>query len=57
MLPMDEQAQTMNIEERRVVAKPTEALEDISLDEIDEVQYIPSIASRKYCRYRMKEIG
>ena len=47
----------MNIEERRVVAKPTKALEDISLDEIDEVQYIPSIASRKYCRYRMKEIG
>ena len=35
MLPMDEQAQTMNIEERRVVAEPTEALEDISLDEDD----------------------
>ena len=30
---MDEQAQTMNIEEMRVVAEPTEALEDISLDE------------------------
>ena len=30
---MDEQTQTMNIEERRIVAKPTEALEDISLDE------------------------
>ena len=32
---MDEQTQTMNIEERRIVAKPTEALEDISLDEDD----------------------
>ena len=30
---MDEQAQMMNIKERRVVAEPTEALEDISLDE------------------------
>ena len=35
MLPMDEQAQTMNIEERRVVAKPTKTLEDIFLDEDD----------------------
>ena len=33
MLAMDEQVQAMNIEEKRVVAKPTEALEDISLDE------------------------
>ena len=33
MLAMAEQVQTMNIEERRVVAKPTEALENISLDE------------------------
>ena len=33
MLTMDEQAQMMNIEERKVVAEPTEALEDISLDE------------------------
>ena len=32
---MDEQAQMMNIEERRVVAKPIKALEDISLDEND----------------------
>ena len=32
---MDEQTQTMNIEERRIVAEPTEALEDISLDEDD----------------------
>ena len=30
---MDEQVQAINIEERRVVAKPTKALEDISLDE------------------------
>ena len=30
MLTIDEQAQMMNIEERRVVAEPTEALEDIS---------------------------
>ena len=35
MLAMDEQTQTMNIEERRIVAKPTEALEDVSLDEDD----------------------
>ncbi|XP_030946064.1 uncharacterized protein LOC115970597 [Quercus lobata] len=33
MLAMDEQVQTMNIEERRMVAEPTKALEDISLDE------------------------
>ncbi|XP_050249411.1 uncharacterized protein LOC126696755 [Quercus robur] len=33
MLAMDEQIQAMNIEERRMVAEPTEALEDISLDE------------------------
>ena len=32
---MDEQTQTMNIEERRIVAEPTEALEDILLDEDD----------------------
>ena len=30
---MDEQVQMMNIEEMRVVAEPTEALENISLDE------------------------
>ena len=35
MLAMDEQAQTMNIEERRIVAEPTEALEEIPLDEDD----------------------
>ncbi|XP_050248944.1 uncharacterized protein LOC126696213 [Quercus robur] len=33
MLAMDEQVQAMNIEEKKVVAEPIEALEDISLDE------------------------
>ena len=33
MLAMDEQVQAMNIEEKRVATEPTEALEDISLDE------------------------
>ena len=33
MLTMDEQVQTMNIEEKRVVVEPIEVLEDISLDE------------------------
>ena len=33
MLAMDEQVQAMNIEERRMIAEPTKALEDISLDE------------------------
>ena len=33
MLAMDEQVQTMNIEEIRVMAKPTKALENILLDE------------------------
>ena len=32
MLAMDEQTQTMSIEERRVVAEPTKLLEDIPLD-------------------------
>ena len=35
MLAMDEQTQMMNIEERRIVVEPTEALEDIPLDEDD----------------------
>ena len=35
MLATDEQAQTMNIEDRRVVAEPTKTLEDISLDKDD----------------------
>ena len=33
MLAMDEQVQTMNIEEKKVVVEPIEVLEDISLDE------------------------
>ena len=33
MLAMDEQTQTMNIAERRTVAEPTKALEEIPLDE------------------------
>ena len=33
MLAMDEQLQTMNIEEKRIVVEPTEALENILLDE------------------------
>ena len=40
MLTMNEQAQMMNIKERRVVAEPTEALEDISLDE-DNPERVP----------------
>ena len=35
MLAMDEQTQAMNIEERRIVAEPTEALEEIPLDKDD----------------------
>ena len=35
MLATDEQVQTMNIKDRIVVAEPTEALENISLDEDD----------------------
>ena len=34
MLATDEQVQTMNIEEKKVVVEPIEVLEDISLDEI-----------------------
>ena len=33
MMAMDEQVQMMNIEEMKVVVEPTEALEDIFLDE------------------------
>ena len=33
MLAMDERFQTLNIEEKRVLVEPTEALTDISLDE------------------------
>ena len=36
---MDEQVQTMNIEEKRIVAEPTEALENIPLDESNLERY------------------
>ena len=40
MLAMDEQVQTMNIEEkRRIVAEPTETLENIPLDESNLERY------------------
>ena len=39
MLAMDEQVQTMSIEERRVVVEPTKALEDIPLDENNPEKY------------------
>ena len=39
MLAMDEHMQTMSIEERRVVAEPTEDLEDIPLDENNLEKY------------------
>ena len=39
MMAMDEQVQTMNIEEKRIVAKPIEVLENIPLDESDFEKY------------------
>ena len=39
MLAMDEQVQTMNIEEKRDVVEPTEALENIPLDERNLERY------------------
>ena len=39
MLAMDEQIQTMNIEEKRTAAEPTEALENIVLDECNLERY------------------
>ena len=39
MLAMDEQVQTMNIEEKRIVAEPIEALESIPLDEHNLERY------------------
>ena len=40
MLATDEQNQTMNIEERRVVAEPIEVLENILLQENDPEKFI-----------------
>ena len=39
MLALDEQVQTMNIEEKRIVTEPTEALENIPLDERNLERY------------------
>ena len=39
MLAMDEHVQTMSIEERKVVAEPTEVLEDILLQENDHEKF------------------
>ena len=39
MLALDEQVQTMNIKEKRVVVEPTEILEDILLDENNHKRY------------------
>ena len=39
MLALDEQVQTMNIEDKRVVVEPTEVLEDILLDENNPERY------------------
>ena len=39
MLAMDEQVQTMNIEEKRIVAEPTKALENIPFDESNLKRY------------------
>ena len=40
MMALDEQVQTMSIEERRVVAEPTEVLEDVLLQEDDLEKFI-----------------
>ena len=40
ILTMDEQMQTMNIEERRTLAKPIEVLEDVPLDESNLKKFI-----------------
>ena len=39
MLAMDEQVQTLNIEKKRIVAEPTETLENIPLDENNPERY------------------
>ena len=39
MLAMDKNVQAMNIEERRVIAKPIEVLEDVTLDENNPEKY------------------
>ena len=39
MMALDEQVQTMSIEERRVVAEPTEVLKDVLLQEDDPEKF------------------
>ena len=39
MLALDEHVQTMSIEERRVVAEPTEILEDLLLQQDDPKKF------------------
>ena len=39
MMALDEQVQTMRIEERRVVVEPTEVLEDVLLQENDPEKF------------------
>ena len=40
MLAMDEQMQTMNIEERRILAEPIKVLEDVPFDEYNPEKFI-----------------
>ena len=40
MLAMDEQMQTMNIEEIRILAEPIEVLEDVPLDKFNPEKFI-----------------
>ena len=47
MMALDEQVQTMGIEERRFVAEPTEVLEDILLQEGDPEKFTKIEASMK----------
>ena len=46
MLAMDEQMQTMNIEERRILAEPIKVLEDVPFDEYNPEKFI-RIGDRK----------
>ena len=39
MMALDEQVQTMSIEERRIIAEPTEVLEDVLLQEDDPEKF------------------
>ena len=47
MMALDEQVQTMSIEERRFAAEPTEVLEDILLREDDPEKFTKIGASMK----------